>query len=97
MIAFAFMWTSLSWSQGAQFHGDGRWSEADPRRRFDQALVKLQQGAFIAPRNATIENLLGITETQLGHIDEAAGTIAMRTGLTPRKPRRTGIHPASIC
>jgi tetratricopeptide (TPR) repeat protein len=38
---------------------------------FDQALIKLQQAHAAAPRNATIENLLGITETQLGHIDEA--------------------------
>ena len=39
--------------------------------RFDQALVKLQEAHRAAPRNATIENLLGITETQLGHIDDA--------------------------
>ncbi|MGD0630925.1 MAG: tetratricopeptide repeat protein [Terracidiphilus sp.] len=39
--------------------------------RFDQALIKLEQAHGIAPRNATIENLLGITETQLGRVDEA--------------------------
>jgi tetratricopeptide (TPR) repeat protein len=39
--------------------------------RFDQALDKLEQAHRIAPRNAAIENLLGITEAQLGHIDEA--------------------------
>lgn len=39
--------------------------------RFDEALVKLEEAHRIAPRNATIENLLGITETQLGHIDKA--------------------------
>lgn len=39
--------------------------------RFDQALIKLEQAHRIAPRNATIENLLGITETQLGHVEEA--------------------------
>lgn len=38
---------------------------------FDQALPKLQQAHRLAPRNATIENLLGITETKLGHIDAA--------------------------
>jgi tetratricopeptide (TPR) repeat protein len=38
---------------------------------FDQALIKLQQAHAAAPWNATIENLLGITETQLGQIDEA--------------------------
>lgn len=40
--------------------------------RFDQALIKLEEAHRIAPRNATIENLLGITETKLGHLDEAA-------------------------
>jgi tetratricopeptide (TPR) repeat protein len=39
--------------------------------RFDQALVKLEEAHRIAPRNATIENLLGITETTLGHVEEA--------------------------
>ena len=39
--------------------------------RFDQALVKLEQAQRSAPRDATIENLLGITETKLGRIDEA--------------------------
>jgi tetratricopeptide (TPR) repeat protein len=34
---------------------------------FDQALVKLEEAHRAAPRNATIENLLGITETNLGH------------------------------
>src|SRR4029077_3213062 len=39
--------------------------------RFDQALVKLEQAHSIAPGNATIENLLGITETKLGHVENA--------------------------
>ncbi len=39
--------------------------------RFDQALGKLEEAHRIAPRDATIENLLGITETKLGHISEA--------------------------
>ena len=38
---------------------------------FDQALVKLEEAHRIAPRNPTIENLLGLTETQLGQLDEA--------------------------
>jgi len=38
---------------------------------FDQARVKLEQAHRIEPRNSTIENLLGITETQLGLVDEA--------------------------
>ena len=39
--------------------------------RFDQALVKFEAAHRRAPHDATIENLLGITETQLGRIDEA--------------------------
>ncbi len=39
---------------------------------FDQALAKLEEAHRLAPRDATIENLLGITETQLNHPDKAA-------------------------
>ncbi len=41
--------------------------------RFDQALTRLEEAHRLAPRDATIENLLGITETQLKHPDKAAG------------------------
>lgn len=39
--------------------------------QFDQALVKLEEAHRLAPRNATIENLLGIADTQLGRLDDA--------------------------
>ncbi len=39
---------------------------------FDQALPELEEAHRLAPRDATIENLLGITETQLHHPDKAA-------------------------
>ena len=39
--------------------------------QFDQALIKLQQAHSIAPHSGAVENLLGLTETQLGHSDEA--------------------------
>lgn len=39
---------------------------------FDQALTRLEEAHRFAPRDATIENLLGITETQLHHPDKAA-------------------------
>ena len=39
---------------------------------FDQALPRLEEAHRLAPRDATIENLLGITETQLHHSDKAA-------------------------
>jgi hypothetical protein len=58
---------------------------------FDQALVKLEQAHKIAPRNATIENLLGITETQLGHINDA-----MRFGSIPHKRHRTEIWASTF-
>jgi tetratricopeptide (TPR) repeat protein len=53
--------------------------------RFDQALIKLQQAQRTAPRNATIENLLGLTETQLGHIDEAGNHYRNAIRLDPRQ------------
>lgn len=39
---------------------------------FDQALPRLEEAHRLAPRDATIENLLGITETQLHHPGKAA-------------------------
>jgi tetratricopeptide (TPR) repeat protein len=39
---------------------------------FDQALARLEEAHRLSPRDATIENLLGITETQLNHADKAA-------------------------
>jgi tetratricopeptide (TPR) repeat protein len=38
---------------------------------YDQALIKLEEAHRASPRNATIENLLGITETKLGNVDAA--------------------------
>jgi tetratricopeptide (TPR) repeat protein len=48
--------------EGVQFIREGK---------FDQALVELEQAHRLAPGNATIENLLGITETKLGRIADA--------------------------
>lgn len=39
--------------------------------RFEQALTELQRAHRMAPKNATIENLLGLVEMQLGHSEEA--------------------------
>jgi len=39
--------------------------------RFKEALVKLEEAHRISPRSATIDNLLGITETNLGLIEKA--------------------------
>lgn len=50
---------------------------------FDQALVKLEQAHRLAPRDATVDNLLGITETQLGHIDEACNDYRNAIRLNP--------------
>lgn len=38
---------------------------------FDLALIKLEQAHRLKPRDATIDNLLGITESQLGNLDKA--------------------------
>ena len=51
--------------------------------QFDQALLKFEEAHRIAPRNATIENLIGITETQLGHIDEACNHYRSAIRLEP--------------
>ncbi len=39
--------------------------------RFEEALLRLEEAHRVAPRDPAIENLLGITETKLGHVDEA--------------------------
>jgi tetratricopeptide (TPR) repeat protein len=54
--------------------------------RFDQAVVKLEEAHRAAPRNATIENLLGISETQLGHIDAACAHYRSAISLDPSQP-----------
>lgn len=52
---------STALDQGVEFIRDGHFEEAFP---------KLEEAHRLAPRNPMIENLLGITETKLGHIDE---------------------------
>jgi tetratricopeptide (TPR) repeat protein len=71
MIASQFALVALAATLSAQPTALDEGVQLIREGRFDQALVKLGQAHRIAPRNATIENLLGITETQLGHIDEA--------------------------
>ena len=71
MIASPLVFVALASSLSAQPTALEEGVRLFREGRFDQALVKLEQAHRIAPRDATIENLLGITETQLGHIDEA--------------------------
>ncbi|MGB7549581.1 MAG: tetratricopeptide repeat protein [Terracidiphilus sp.] len=66
-LAFVALASSLSAQPAALEEGVRLFREG----RFDQALVKLEEAHRIAPRDATVENLLGITETQLGHIEAA--------------------------
>jgi tetratricopeptide (TPR) repeat protein len=80
MIACALVSISLFSSLNAQSTALDEGVSLIREGRFDQALVKLQQAHKLAPQNATIENLLGITETQLGQNDEA------------RKHYRNAIH-----
>lgn len=67
--------------EGVQLIRDGK---------FDQALVKLEQAHRMAPGNATIENLLGITETKLGRIADADSHYrnAIRLGPSQAAPHR---------
>ncbi len=71
MIAFPLAFVALASSLSAQPTALEEGVRLIREGRFDQALVKLEEAHRIAPRNATIENLLGITETKLGHTDEA--------------------------
>jgi protein O-GlcNAc transferase len=71
MIARLFISTLLPLSLYAQSTALDEGVKLIREGHFDQALIKLQQAHDAAPRNATIENLLGIIETQLGQNDEA--------------------------
>ncbi len=52
--------------------------------QFDRALIKLEEAHRIAPRDCTIENLLGIVETQLGHIAAANDDYRSAIRLDPK-------------
>src|SRR5450759_399238 len=71
MIASPLVFVALALSLSAQLTALDEGVRLFREGRFDQALVKLEEAHRIAPRNATVENLLGITETRLGHINEA--------------------------
>jgi tetratricopeptide (TPR) repeat protein len=85
MIGFAFLSTSLFSPLSAQTTALDEGVRLIREGHFDQALVKLQQAHSIAPRNPTIEDLLGITETQLGHSDEACKHYRNAIRLAPRQ------------
>ena len=89
-IAFSLLFTSLSWPLGAQPTALDEGVRLMREGQFDLALVKLQQAHSIAPRNAAIENLLGITEAQLGNMDEACRHYrnAIRLDPTQAAPHR---------
>ena len=70
-VAFAFLFIACVSSLSAQSTAMDEGVQQIREGHFDQALVKLEQAHRIAPQNATIENLLGITETKLGHIEKA--------------------------
>jgi len=70
-VASAFLFIACVSSLHAQSTAMDAGVQLIREGHFDQALVKLEQAHRIAPQNATIENLLGITETKLGHIERA--------------------------
>lgn len=62
VLAYALSAQSPVMDEGVRLFREGR---------FDEALVRFEQAHRSAPGNASIENLLGITETKLGHIERA--------------------------
>ena len=90
MIAFFLVSASLASSLCAQQTAIEQGVSLIRERHFDQALVKLEQAHSAAPRNATIEDLLGITDTQLGQIDDACNHYrnAVRLDPTQAAPHR---------
>ena len=71
LIASSLAFVALASSLCAQSTALDEGVEFIREGRFDQALVKLEEAHRVAPNDATVENLLGITETKLGHNDEA--------------------------
>ena len=72
MLALALLFIATAGSLTAQTTALDDGVRLIREGHFDRALIKLEEAHRLAPRNATIENLLGITETQLKHIDKAA-------------------------
>ncbi len=86
IIAFAFLFLTSADLLAAQ---KGALDDAVKLIReghFDQALPRLEEAHRLAPRDATIENLLGITETQLNHPDKAANHYRAAIQLDPAQP-----------
>jgi tetratricopeptide (TPR) repeat protein len=72
IVVPAFLFLALACSLNAQPTALDEGVRLIREGHFDQALIKLEEAHRLAPRDPTIENLLGIAETQLGHIDDAA-------------------------
>jgi tetratricopeptide (TPR) repeat protein len=85
IIVSAFVCIALASSVGAQPTAPEDGVSLMREGHFDRALVKLKQAHSAAPQDATIENLLGITETQLGQIDEACNHYRNAIRLDPRQ------------
>lgn len=72
MLAVASLCIASAYSLAAQNKALDEGVRLIREGHFDQALARLEEAHRLAPRDATIENLLGITETQLSHADKAA-------------------------
>ena len=70
-IAYAFLLLSLASFLNAQTQALEEGVKLFREGRFNDALVKLEEAHRAVPHNPTIENLLGITETKLGNLEEA--------------------------
>lgn len=71
-IAPAFVFLALAGSLNAQSAALDEGVSLIREGHFEQALIRLEEAHRLAPRDPAIENLLGITETQLNHSDKAA-------------------------
>jgi len=83
IIAPALLFLALACSMDAQPSALDEGVRLIREGHFDQALIKLEEAHRLAPRDPTIENLLGIAETQLGHIDKAASHYRSAIRLDP--------------
>jgi len=85
-ILFALPFCILSISLNAQTSPLNEGVRLFREGQFDQALVMLEQAHQLAPQNAMIENLLGLTETKLGHIEKANIHFRNAIRLDPAQP-----------
>jgi tetratricopeptide (TPR) repeat protein len=74
----------LSFIALGQVDSLGRGLELFRQEKYEAALEQFRDARRIQPKNATIENFIGITETKLGRIDEANKDYETASTLDPK-------------